>query len=51
MAKVSALAYYRTQMAILFGGAEAMPSRLWACAAACSPQDCLAERIFWPQRG
>jgi LmbE family N-acetylglucosaminyl deacetylase len=50
-AKVSALAYYRTQMSALFGGAEAMPSRVWAFALTCSPLDGLAERIFWPARG
>jgi LmbE family N-acetylglucosaminyl deacetylase len=47
-AKVSALGYYRTQMAILFGGAEAMPSRVWAFAASRSPQMPLAERLWWP---
>lgn len=47
-AKVSALAYYRTQLAVLFGGAEAMPSRIWTLAATCSPNATLAERIWWP---
>jgi LmbE family N-acetylglucosaminyl deacetylase len=47
-AKVSALGYYRTQLAILFGGAEAMPSRVWAFAASRSPQMPLAERLWWP---
>lgn len=47
-AKVTALAYYRSQLAMLFGGAEAMVNRVWAYAAACSPQDCLAERVWWP---
>ncbi len=46
-AKVSALGYYRTQMRALFGGAEAMPSRIWAFAATRSPEARLAERIWW----
>jgi LmbE family N-acetylglucosaminyl deacetylase len=50
-AKVSALAYYRTQMSALFGGAEAMPSRVWAFALTRSPVGGLAERIFWSGRG
>jgi LmbE family N-acetylglucosaminyl deacetylase len=48
VAKIAALAYYRTQMRVLFGGAEAMPNRVWACAAGCSPEKGLAERIWWP---
>ncbi len=48
-AKVEALGYYRSQMAVLFGGAEAMPSRVWAFAATCSQGAGLAERIWWPQ--
>jgi LmbE family N-acetylglucosaminyl deacetylase len=47
-AKVGALGYYRSQMAVLFGGAEAMPSRVWAFAAARSPEAGLAECIWWP---
>jgi LmbE family N-acetylglucosaminyl deacetylase len=47
-AKVSALAYYRTQMSILFGGAEQMPGRVWAFAATRAPDAKLAERIWWP---
>lgn len=47
-AKVSALGYYRSQVAILFDGAEAMPNRVWSFAATRSPQACLAERIWWP---
>ncbi len=47
-AKVAALGYYRSQMAVLFGGAEAMPSRVWAFAASRSPGVGLAERIWWP---
>lgn len=47
VAKVSALSYYRTQMSILFGGAEAMPSRIWAFAASRCPDAGLAERIWW----
>lgn len=45
-AKVRALAYYRTQLAGLFGSAEAMPSRVWAFAASGSPGCGLAERIW-----
>jgi hypothetical protein len=49
-AKVSALHYYRSQMFILFGGAETMPSRVWAFATSRSPQVCLAERIWWLEK-
>jgi LmbE family N-acetylglucosaminyl deacetylase len=48
-AKVSALGYYRSQMAVLFGGAEAMPSRVWAFAASLSPGVGLTERLWWPE--
>lgn len=48
MAKVSALRYYGTQMAVLFGGVEAMPNRVWAFAATRSPGTALAERIWRP---
>jgi hypothetical protein len=48
-AKVSALGYYRSQMAVLFGGGEAMPSRVWAFAASRVPAAGLVERIWWPQ--
>ena len=47
-AKVAALGYYRTQMTVLFGGIEAMPSRIWAFAVTRSPGIGLAERIWWP---
>ncbi len=47
-AKVSALSYYRSQLSVLFGGAEAMPGRVWSFATTYSPQPCLAERIWWP---
>ena len=47
-AKVSAVGYYHTQMAVLFGGAEAMPNRIWAFAASRSQQTPLAERLWWP---
>jgi LmbE family N-acetylglucosaminyl deacetylase len=47
-AKVSALSYYRSQLAVLFGGAEAMPGHVWSFATTRSPQPCLAERIWWP---
>jgi LmbE family N-acetylglucosaminyl deacetylase len=49
MAKTAALAYYRTQLKVLFGGAEAMRNLVWAFAATCSPDEGLAERIWWPQ--
>jgi LmbE family N-acetylglucosaminyl deacetylase len=45
-AKVFALGYYRSQMSILFGGAETMPNRLWAFATSRSADVCLAERIW-----
>jgi LmbE family N-acetylglucosaminyl deacetylase len=51
VAKVSALAYYRSQLPVLFGGAEAMPSRVWAFAASRAPGVPLAERIWWPPAG
>ncbi len=47
-AKVAALRYYQTQMPILFGGAEAMPNRVWTFAATRSKIG-LAERIWWPR--
>lgn len=47
-AKVSALGYYRTQLAGLFGEAGAMPNRVWAFAASRSPEAALAERLWWP---
>lgn len=50
-AKVSALGYYRSQMTVLFGGSEAMPSRVWAFAATRSPEIGLGERIWWPRAG
>jgi hypothetical protein len=46
-AKVSALGYYRTQLPVLFGGAEAMASRIWTFASRCCPEAGLAERIRW----
>ena len=48
-ARVLALGYYRSQMALLFGGTEAMASRVWAFAATRSPQAGLAERFWWLQ--
>ncbi len=50
-AKVSALGYYRTQMIVLFGGSEAMPSRVWAFAATRAPGTGLGERIWRPPAG
>jgi LmbE family N-acetylglucosaminyl deacetylase len=47
-AKVSALAYYGTQMTVLFGGLEAMPNRVWSFAASRSPGAGLVERTWWP---
>lgn len=50
-AKVSALSYYRSQLPMLFGGAEAMPNRVWAFAAA-HPSESdtgLGERLWWPR--
>ena len=45
-AKVAALAYYHSQMAVLFGEAVAMPGRIWSFAVDCSPDKGLAERIW-----
>jgi len=47
-AKVSALSYYRSQLTVLFGRAEAMPGRVWSFATTRSAPLCLAERIWWP---
>lgn len=47
-AKVSSLGYYRSQMGVLFGGAEAMPGRVWSFAGTRSSSVCLAERLWWP---
>ena len=47
-AKVEAIGYYRSQMAVLFGGAQAMPNRVWAFAASRTTDGCLAERLWWP---
>lgn len=47
-AKVSAVGYYRTQMGVLFGSAETMPSRVWAFAASRSPERGLSEPLWWP---
>jgi LmbE family N-acetylglucosaminyl deacetylase len=51
VAKVSALGYYRSQLAVLFGGAGAMPNRVWAFAASRAPEVPLAERLWWPPAG
>ncbi|MBN1136578.1 MAG: PIG-L family deacetylase [Anaerolineae bacterium] len=50
-AQVSAVDYYRSQLGILFRGAEAMPSRVWGFAASRSLEAGLAERIWWPPEG
>jgi LmbE family N-acetylglucosaminyl deacetylase len=47
-AKVSALAYYRTQLGVLFGCSELMASRVWAFAASRSAEGGLVERVWWP---
>jgi len=47
-AKVEAIGYYRSQMAVLFGGAQAMPNRVWAFAASRTTDGRLAERLWWP---
>jgi LmbE family N-acetylglucosaminyl deacetylase len=48
IAKIAALAYYRSQICVLFEGFEAMPNRLWSFAAGRSPDNGLAEWIWWP---
>jgi LmbE family N-acetylglucosaminyl deacetylase len=50
IAKIAALAYYRSQICVLFEGFDAMPNRLWSFAASRSPEDGLAERIWWPEK-
>jgi LmbE family N-acetylglucosaminyl deacetylase len=45
---VSAVAYYRTQLGILFRGADAMPGHLWSFAATRSHEAGLAVRVWWP---
>jgi len=47
-AKVDAIGYYRSQMSVLFGGAQAMPSRVWAFSASRSAEGSLAEWLWWP---
>ncbi len=48
IAQIAALAYYRSQIGVLFGSAEAMPSRVWSFCASRSSEANLAERIWWP---
>lgn len=48
-AKASALGYYQSQMAVLFGGVAAMPNRVWTFAASRSSRACLAERLWRPE--
>jgi LmbE family N-acetylglucosaminyl deacetylase len=48
-AKVSALSFYRSQLAVLFGGAEAMPNRVWSFASTRTAGACLSERAWWPK--
>jgi len=50
-AQVKAVDYYRSQLGVLFRGAEAMPSQVWGFAASRSPEAGLAERIWWPPEG
>jgi hypothetical protein len=45
--KTKAIAYYHSQMHILFGGAEEMPNRIWSFAASQAEEKGLAERIWW----
>lgn len=45
---VTAVGYYRTQLGILFRGAEAMPSHIWAFAGTVSPEAALGARVWWP---
>jgi LmbE family N-acetylglucosaminyl deacetylase len=47
-AKTFALAYYHSQVSILFGGTKTMPNRIWTFATSRCPQAGLAERIWWP---
>jgi len=48
-AKVSALGYYRSQMSVLFGGAESMPNKVWAFATTRAVQEGLFERRWRPR--
>jgi LmbE family N-acetylglucosaminyl deacetylase len=50
-AKVAALAYYRSQLPVLFGDGELMSQRVWSFSAGVSPQARLTERIWWPGGG
>jgi LmbE family N-acetylglucosaminyl deacetylase len=43
-AKVAALAYYHSQLAVLFGEPASMPGRIWSFAVDCAPGGGLAER-------
>lgn len=47
-AKVAALAYYHSQLAVLFGEPGAMPGRVWSFAVDCAPETGLAERVWRP---
>jgi LmbE family N-acetylglucosaminyl deacetylase len=47
-AKVAALAYYHSQLAMLFGEPGLLPDRVWSFAVDCAPETGLAER-FWRQ--
>jgi LmbE family N-acetylglucosaminyl deacetylase len=45
-AKVAALAYYHSQLAVLFGEPGMMPGRVWSFAVDCSPETGLGDRIW-----
>lgn len=47
----NAVGYYRSQLGILFRGAEAMLSQVWSFAASRSAGGGLAARIWWPTEG
>ncbi|MBN1658242.1 MAG: PIG-L family deacetylase [Anaerolineae bacterium] len=46
-AKVTAVAYYHSQLGVLFDGADEMPGRIWSFAATRGAGR-LAERLWWP---
>ncbi len=45
---VTAIGYYRSQLGVLFRGADAMPNAVWAFAGSRSPEQGLATRLWWP---
>lgn len=53
-AQIAAVGCYKTQLSVLFGGAESMPSRVWNFATRAPehgrpPQKSLVQRIWWPK--